>query len=95
MGYADGVPRAAGGRAPVLAGDRRLTIAGRVCMDQFVLDLGSDPAEPGDEVVLFGRPDRGQPAAEDWARAAGTIGYEIITRLGPRVTRRWVGQGAP
>jgi len=91
LGYADGIPRAAGGRAPVLAAGRQRTIAGRVCMDQFVIDLGDDPARPGDEVVLFGDPARGEPAAEQWAVAAGTIGYEIVTRLGPRIERTWVG----
>ena len=91
LGYADGIPRAAGGRAPVLAAGRLRTIAGRVCMDQFVIDLGDDPARPGDEVVLFGDPARGEPAAEQWAVAAGTIGYEIVTRLGPRIERTWVG----
>jgi alanine racemase len=91
LGYADGIPRAAGGRGPVLAAGRIRPIAGRVCMDQFVLDLGDDPARAGDEVVLFGSPARGEPAAEDWARAAGTIGYEIITRLGPRIHRTHVG----
>jgi alanine racemase len=91
LGYADGIPRAAGGRAPVLAAGRQRTIAGRVCMDQFVIDLGDDRAQPGDEVVLFGDPARGEPAAEQWAMAAGTIGYEIITRLGPRIERTWVG----
>ncbi len=94
LGYADGIPRAAGCRAPVLAAGSQRVIAGRVCMDQFVLDLGDDPAEAGDEVVLFGRPDRGEPAAEDWAAAAGTIGYEIITRLGPRIARTWRGVDA-
>ncbi len=91
LGYADGVPRAAGGRAPVLVAGAQRPIAGRVCMDQFVVDLGDDPAEVGDEVVLFGRPDREEPSAEDWAAASGTIGYEIITRLGPRVARTWRG----
>lgn len=91
LGYADGIPRAAGGHAPVLAAGRQRTIAGRVCMDQFVIDLGDDPARPGDEVVLFGDPARGEPAAEQWAVAAGTIGYEIVTRLGPRIERTWVG----
>lgn len=91
LGYADGIPRHAGGAGPVLAAGQVRPVAGRVCMDQFVLDLGGDPAAPGDEVVLFGRPDRGEPAAEDWARAAGTIGYEIVTRLGPRIPRRYIG----
>ncbi len=91
LGYADGIPRSAGGRGPVLAAGRVRPVAGRVCMDQFVLDLGDDPAQAGDEVVLFGRPSRGEPGAEDWARAAGTIGYEIVTRLGPRIERRVIG----
>lgn len=95
LGYADGIPRAAGGRGPVLAAGRIRPVAGRVCMDQLVVDLGDAPAEPGDEVVLFGRPDRGEPCAEDWAQAAGTIGYEIVTRLGPRVGRTYVGGGTP
>jgi alanine racemase len=94
LGYADGIPRAAGGRGPVLAAGRVRRIAGRVCMDQFVLDLGDAPAAEGDEVVLFGSAERGEPTAEDWAGAAGTIGYEIITRLGPRLHRQWVGAGA-
>jgi alanine racemase len=64
-------------------------------MDQFVLDLGDAPARAGDEVVLFGSAVRGEPTAEDWAAAAGTIGYEIITRLGPRITRTHVGSGMP
>ncbi len=93
LGYADGIPRAAGGRGPVLAAGRIRPIAGRVCMDQFVLDLGDDPAAPGDEIVLFGRASRGEPTAEDWGRAAGTIGYEIVTRLGPRIPRVLQGQG--
>lgn len=91
LGYADGIPRHAGCAGPVLAAGKVRTVAGRVCMDQFVVDLDGDPAVPGDEVVLFGRPDRGEPAAEDWARAAGTIGYEIVTRLGPRIPRVYVG----
>jgi alanine racemase len=94
LGYADGIPRAAGGHGPVLAAGRIRPVAGRVCMDQFVLDLGDDPAEPGDEVVVFGSAHRGEPSAEDWARAAGTIGYEIITRLGPRIHRTHVGTGS-
>ena len=94
LGYADGVPRNAGNAAPVWAAGRRRTIAGRVCMDQFVLDLGDDPAAAGDEVVLFGPGDDGEPTAQDWADATGTISYEIVTRVGPRVPRVYVGGDA-
>ena len=97
LGYADGVPRHASGSAdrwggPVQVGDRRLGVAGRVCMDQFVLDLGHDAAEvAGDRVVLFGSGADGEPTAEDWARAAGTISYEIVARVGARVPREYLG----
>ncbi|MER8093408.1 alanine racemase [Streptomyces goshikiensis] len=87
-GYADGVPRHASGRGPVLVGGKVRTVAGRVAMDQFVVDLGPDnPVEAGDEAVLFGPGDGGEPTAEDWAQAAGTIAYEIVTRIGGRVPR--------
>ena len=91
VGYADGVPRAGGNRAPVLAAGARRTIAGRVCMDQFVLDVGEDPVAPGDEVVLWGPGERGEPTAQDWADAVGTIHYELVTRIGGRFSRRYVG----
>jgi len=67
-------------------------VAGRVAMDQFVVDLGGDAAEVGDEALLFGPGDQGEPTAEDWARAAATIAYEIVTRIGPRVPRVYVGK---
>jgi alanine racemase len=90
-GYADGVPRHASGKAPVWVGGRRLEIAGRVCMDQFVVDLGQGAADqPGDRVVLFGPGDDGEPLAEEWARAAGTISYEILTGVAARVPRVYV-----
>jgi len=91
LGYADGVPRAGGNLGPVLAAGRSRTVAGRVCMDQFVLDLGDDDVAVGDEVVLFGPGDDGGPTAQDWADATGTISYEIVTRVGPRVPRTYVG----
>jgi len=91
LGYADGIPRAAGNRGPVLAASHVRPVAGRVCMDQFVLDLGDAPAAVGDTVVLFGTGDHGEPTAEDWAFAADTIPYEIVTRIGPRVPRVYVG----
>ena len=91
VGYADGVPRQASGRAEVSIGGKRHPIAGRVAMDQIVIAVGDEPVQVGDDVVLFGDPATGAPSAEDWARAADTIGYEIVTRLGRRVTRRYVG----
>jgi len=90
LGYADGVPRNASNLGPVLAAGRTRTVAGQVCMDQLVLDLGDDPAEAGDEVVLFGTGEDGGPTAQDWAAATGTISYEIVTRVGPRVPREYL-----
>ncbi|MGW8379130.1 alanine racemase [Streptomyces sp. ODS28] len=92
LGYADGIPRHASGAGPVLAAGKWRTVAGRVAMDQFVVDLGGDVAEAGDRAVLFGPGDRGEPTAEDWARAAGTISYEIVTRISGRVPRIHVNE---
>ncbi len=86
-GYADGVPRNGSNVLELLVGGARRRIAGRVCMDQFVVDLGDDTVDEGDEVVLFGPGDRGEPTAQDWAEATGTISYEIVTRIGGRVPR--------
>ncbi|MFF7261390.1 alanine racemase [Streptomyces sp. NPDC008159] len=93
VGYADGIPRHASGTGPVLVGGKWRTVAGRVAMDQFVVDLGGDEPAVGDEVVLFGAGDDGEPTAEDWAKAAGTIAYEIVTRIGTRVPRVYVNTG--
>ncbi|KAA0935541.1 alanine racemase [Streptomyces apricus] len=92
VGYADGVPRHASGAGPVLVGGKWRTVAGRVAMDQFAVDLGGDEPPVGDRAVLFGPGDRGEPTVEDWARAAGTIGYEIVTRIGTRVPRVYVNE---
>ncbi|GAA3202040.1 alanine racemase [Actinocorallia longicatena] len=86
-GYADGVPRNGTNVLELLAGGKRRTVAGRVCMDQFVIDLGDDSLAEGEEVVLFGPGDRGEPTAQEWAERTGTISYEIVTRLGGRVPR--------
>ena len=100
LGYADGVPRHCSGTdgrlgAPVRVGGRRLAIAGRVCMDQLVVDLGPGASEQaGARVELFGTGADGGPTAQDWAEAAGTISYEIVTRLGARVPRHYAGEGA-
>ncbi len=91
LGYADGVPRAASGRAEVAIGGRRHPIVGRIAMDQFVVDVGDDPVEVGDRVVVWGDPATGVPSADEWAEWAGTINHEIVTRVGPRVPRIVVG----
>ncbi len=92
LGYGDGVPRHASNVGPVALGGRTRTIAGRVCMDQIVLDCGDDPVAAGDVATLFGPGDDGTPTATDWADAIGTINYEIVTRFGgSRVPRVYDG----
>lgn len=91
LGYADGIPRNASNVAPVSINGARFTISGRVCMDQFVVDVGDLPVAPGDHAVLFGPGNDGEPLAQDWADAVETIHYEIVTRIGPRVHRTYVG----
>jgi alanine racemase len=89
LGYADGVPRSAAGRALVQARGRRWPIAGTVCMDQLVVDFGDEPVAAGEEVVLFGPGDGGEATAQEWGEALGTISYEIVTGIGARVTRTY------
>ena len=105
LGYSDGIPRAASSAGPVGVGSLMTSIVGRVCMDQVVIDLGpardkagaaiAPPAAVGDTVVLWGAPDavgkEAVPTADEWAQACGTINYEIVTRLGARVPRCYVG----
>jgi alanine racemase len=87
LGYADGVPWAAAGRAEVSIAGRRYPVAGRIAMDQFVVDVGGAPVQVGDEVVVFGPGTGGEPTVADWARWAGTLPHEILTGIGPRVER--------
>jgi alanine racemase len=89
LGYADGVPRGAAGLPLVSARGRRWPIAGTVCMDQFVVDFGDEPVAAGDEVVLFGPGDGGEPTAQEWGEALGTISYDLATGIGARVPRTW------
>ncbi len=93
MGYADGVTRNLSGRFEVSIAGRRFPAVGRVCMDQFVVDLGPDGGgvSEGDTAVLFGSGDDGVPVAQDWADTLGTIHYEVVTGIGGRVRRRYVG----
>ncbi|KRB78256.1 alanine racemase [Nocardioides sp. Root190] len=96
VGYAEGIPRnASRPGAPEaaarvgIAGALR-PIRGTVCMDQVVVDLGGDRPPVGTEVVVFGPPSAGGPTAQDWAETCGTINYEIVTRIGGRMSRRYV-----
>ena len=105
LGYSDGIPRAASSAGPVDVGGLRTSIVGRVCMDQVVIDLGPArdetgaplpaPAAVGDTVVLWGAPGSSEqeaiPTADEWAQACGTINYEIVTRLGARIPRCYIG----
>ena len=90
IGYADGVPRPLGeSGGEVLIRGRRRRIAGTVTMDQLMVDCGPEgDVEPGDEVVLIGRQGAAEVTAEEWAERTGTVAYEILTRIGPRVPRR-------
>ena len=91
LGYGDGIPRHAGNRALVGWSGTRVPIRGRICMDQFVVELGAGRvAEPGDDVIVFGPGDQGEPTAGEWAAWCDTIGYEIVTRIGTRVPRRYL-----
>ena len=88
MGYADGIPRNTSNSAGVFIDGKRAPLLGRVSMDQFVVDLGKESkAKTGDEVVIFGDGSAGEYTIDEWASAAGTINYEIVTRIGPRVPR--------
>jgi alanine racemase len=90
LGYADGVPRKCGNRGEVLLSGARRGIAGRVAMDQFVVDAGDLPVRIGDEVVLFGPGGDGEPTVEEWAAWAETNPHEILTGIGARVPRHYL-----
>jgi len=88
LGYADGIPRNTNNLAGVFVDKKRAPIIGRVSMDQFVVDLGvTSNAKTGDEVIVFGDGSGDEYTVDEWAKAANTINYEIITRIGPRVPR--------
>jgi alanine racemase len=90
IGYADGVPRrlsSTGGA--VLIGGRRRPIVGVVTMDQLMVDCGDDPVAAGDDVVLLGAQGDERIRPEEWADRLGTIGYEIVCGIGPRVPRTY------
>jgi alanine racemase len=91
IGYADGVFRSLGGRLDVLINGRRRPGAGRICMDQFLVDLGPGPVDvvEGDEAILFGPGTQGEPTAQEWADLLDTIHYEVVTSPRGRITRTY------
>ncbi len=90
LGYGDGIPRHASSTAQVQLGGTRRPVLGRICMDQLVVEAAG--AEAGDEAILLGPGDHGEPTAQEWAEWCGTISYEIVTRMGGRQVRVWVGE---
>ncbi len=88
LGYADGLPRAGANTAPVQVQGKRFTASGTICMDQFVVDVDDLEVAVGESVTIFGVDG---PSAEEWARACGTIGYEMTTRIGARLAKRFLG----
>lgn len=93
IGYADGYPRGLGAGFDVLVGGRRHPLAGTVTMDQILVDMGDAEVSVGDEVVLLGRQGDAEVTADEWAAALGTISYEVVSRLGARLPRRYVRRG--
>ncbi|MBP1137225.1 alanine racemase [Arthrobacter sp. PvP023] len=91
LGYADGIPKGISGRSLILLGGRRVPVIGKVCMDQFMVDLGPDAngVAVGDTAVLFGDPRTGAASADDWGAAIGSHGDEIINRIAPRLPRAY------
>lgn len=101
LGYNEGIPRHATNSSQMLfTRGRRVSIAGTVNLNHIVLDLGDEPSEAGDEVILFGPGDHGEPTAQEWAERLGTLAYEIVTRFTGKVPRTYSGvaaaeEGAP
>jgi alanine racemase len=94
LGYADGIFRSLSNRLEVSINGRRRPGVGRVCMDQFLVDLGPGPVDVsvGDEAILFGPGDSGEPTTQDWADLLGTINYEVVTAPRGRITRVYRGE---
>ena len=89
IGYADGFPRSLTRDGFALIGGRRYPLAGMVTMDQIVIDVGDDEHGVGEEVVLLGPQGDDEITADEWARELGTISYEVVCSIGPRVPRRY------
>lgn len=93
VGYADGIPRVASGRAEVLVRGRRARVVGAVSMDQVVVDVGDAGVEPGEPVTIVGTEPQA-PTLGDWAAWSGTIAHDIVTHLGSRWQRSFTGGAA-
>lgn len=95
VGYADGIFRSLSGKIEVLINGRRCPAVGRICMDQFVVDLGPDSTDvtEGDDAILFGPGTQGEQTAQDWAELLGTINYEVVTSPRGRITRTYLQAG--
>jgi alanine racemase len=91
IGYAEGLPRNASGKAEVSVNGEKYPILARIAMDQFIIDVDESNVQPGDEVTIFGDPSTGVPSADQLAQAADTINYEIVTRMGGRFKREYKG----
>jgi len=91
LGYHEGIPRSARNVAPVLIRGQRAIISGTVCMNQCVIDVADLPIEAGDEVVLFGPGDHGEPTAQEWADLLDTLSYDVVTRFTGKITRSYCG----
>ena len=87
LGYADGLPCAASGRAEVLVRGRRRSVVGRISMDQVIVDLGAEGVRLGEVATIFGPGDNGEPTVADWASWSDTLEHEVVTGLGARVRR--------
>ncbi len=90
VGYADGVPRRISEEGEVLIGGRRLPLAGRVTMDQLVVEVGDHPVAVGDQAVLVGSQGAESISFDEWASRSDTINYEVVSRIGPRLPRRYL-----
>lgn len=90
IGYADGYPRALSESGVAIIGGKKFPLAGTVTMDQIVIDVGDEDIDVGEEVVLLGDQGDVSETADDWAQKLGTISYEVVCSIGPRVTRRYL-----
>lgn len=91
VGYFEGLPRNATGKHSVSINGKLYKIDARIAMDQFVINVGDDRVSAGDQVIIFGDPAAGVPSADDLANACETINYEIVTRMGGRFKRTYLG----